>query len=146
MDCSLPLLSLGDLPDPVPNWSAPLQADALSPEPPGNPFDCKGNNKLWKSPKEIRMLDHHTCFQGSMQADQDMTVGIGKGIMNCYKIGKEIHQGDILPSSLFDFCTEYFMESNLLKEIEAGNKITLRRKNDLSYKMTTHKWLKNTRN
>ena len=97
MDCSLPLLSLGDLPDPVPNWSAPLQAD------------------------------------------QDMTVGIGKGIMNCYKIGKEIHQGDILPSSLFDFCTEYFMESNLLKEIEAGNKITLRSKNKLRYKMMTHK-------
>ena len=81
-----------------------------------------------------------------MQAGQDTAVVIGQGIMNWYKIGKEIHQGDVLSSSLFDFCAEYFMESNLLKEIEAGNKITLRRKNDLSYKMTTHKWLKNTRN
>ena len=81
-----------------------------------------------------------------MQADQDMAIGIGKGIMNWYKTGKEIHQGDILSSSLFDFYAEYFMKSNFLKEIEAGNKITLRSKYNLRYKMTTHKWLKNTRN
>ena len=99
MDCSLPFPSPGYIPDPVLNWSAPLQADALSPEPAGKPFNCEGNNKLWKSLKEIRILDHNTCFQGSMQADQDMAVGIGKGIMNWYKIGNEINRGDILSSS-----------------------------------------------
>ena len=81
-----------------------------------------------------------------MQAGQDTAVGIGQGIMNWYKIGKEIPQCDVLSFSLFDFCAEYFMESNLLIEIEAGKKITLRSMNNLSYKMTTHKWLKNTRN
>ena len=109
-------------------------------------FDCVDQNKHWKILKEIRIPDHHTCFQGSVQAGQDTVVGTEQGIMNWYKIRKEIHQGDILSSSLFDFCAEYFTESNLLKEIEAGNKITLRSKNNLSYKMTTHKWLKNTRN
>ena len=123
-----------------------MQADALSSEPPGKPFDCEGHNILWKILKEIRIPDHHTRFQGGVQAGQDTAVGIGQGIMNWYKIGKEIHQGDVLSSSLFDFCAEYFMESNLLIEIEAGKKITLRSMNNLSYKMTTHKWLKNTRN
>jgi hypothetical protein len=59
---------------------------------------------------------------------------------------KEIHQGYIFSSSLFDLCAEYFMESNLLKESEVGNKITVRSMNNLSFKMTTYKWLKNTRN
>ena len=114
----------------------------LTPVPPGKPFD----NKLWKNHKGIRIPKHHTCFQGSMQADQDTAFGIGKGIMNWYKTGKEIHQGYILSSSLFNFCAEYFMESNLLKKSEAGNKITVRSKHNFSYKVTTHKRLKNSRN
>ena len=74
-----------------------------------------------------------------MQAGQDTAVVIGQGIMNWYKIGKETYQGYIRLSSLFDICAEYFMGSNLLKESEAGNKITVRSVNKLSYKMTMHK-------
>ena len=88
-------LLLGIFQTRVPNDSAPLQAYVLSSEPPGKPFDCEGHNILWKILKEIKIPDHRTCFQGSMQPGQDAAVGIGQGIINWYKIGKEIHQGHI---------------------------------------------------
>ena len=42
----------------------------------------------------------------------------------------------MLSSSLFDFCAEYFMESNLLRKFEVENKITVRSVNNLSYDNT----------
>ena len=110
---------------------------------PGKPLDCVDHNKLWKILKEIRIPDHCTCFLGNVHEGQGTAVGIGQGTTNWYKSGKEIHQGCILSPSLFDFCAEYTMESNLLKESEAEKIITVRSMNDLSYKMTTHKWLGN---
>ena len=78
------------------------------------------HNNLWKILKEIRIPGSCTCFLGNVHIGQDTTTGIGQGTMSWFKIGKEIHQGYILSPSLFDFCEENIMESNLLKESEAG--------------------------
>ena len=46
--------------------------------------------------------------------------------MNLFKIYKDMHQCYILSPSLFNFCAEYIMETNMLDESQAGNKISVR--------------------
>ena len=105
--------------------SPTFQEDALSSEPPRKPFNFVDHNNLWKILKEIRISDLCTCFLGNMHIGQDTTIGIGPGTMSWFKIGKEVHQAYMQSPSLFDFCEENIMESNLLKESEAGKEITV---------------------
>ena len=58
---------------------------------------------------ELGILDHLTCFLGSLFEDQEATVRTGHGTMNWFKIEKGIYQGCILSPSLFNFYAEYIM-------------------------------------
>ena len=65
-------------------------------------FDCVDHNKLWKIVKEMGTLDHFTCLLRNLCTGQTATVRTGYGTMDCFKIGKGVCQGYILPSCLFN--------------------------------------------
>ena len=48
-----------------------------------------------------------------------------------------MHHSCILSPSLFNFFAEYIMETNILEESQAGNKISSTNMNTLSYKNDT---------
>ena len=51
-------------------------------------FDCVDHNKLWKTLKEMGILDHLTCLLRNLYAGQEATVRMGHGTMDCFQIGK----------------------------------------------------------
>ena len=53
--------------------------------------------------------------------------------MDCFQIGKGVHQGCILPPCLFNFYAEYIMRNAGLEEAQAGIKIAGRNINNLRY-------------
>ena len=59
-------------------------------------FDCVDHNKLWKSLKEMGILDHLTCLLRYLYAGQEATVRTGHGTTDWFQIGKGVHQGCIL--------------------------------------------------
>ena len=63
-------------------------------------FDCGNHNKLWKILKEIRVLDHLTCFLRNLYEGQEATVRTGHGTTDWFQIGKGICQGCILSPCL----------------------------------------------
>ena len=82
------------------------------------------HNKLWRILKELGIPDHLTCLLRNLYADQEATVRMGHGTMDWFQIGKEVHQGCILSSCLFNLCAEYIiaglakaLKSRLLGEI-----------------------------
>ena len=65
-------------------------------------FDCVDHNKLWNILKEMGILDHLTCLLRNLFADHKTTVRTGHGTTDWFRIGKEVHQGCTLSSSLFN--------------------------------------------
>ena len=53
--------------------------------------------------------------------------------MNCFEIGKGVHQGCILSPCLFNFYAEYIMRNAGMEEAQAGIKIARRNINNLRY-------------
>ena len=53
--------------------------------------------------------------------------------MDCFQIGKEIHQGCILSSCLFNLHAEHIMQNTGLDKSQAGIKIARRNTNNLRY-------------
>ena len=53
--------------------------------------------------------------------------------MDCFEIGKGVHQGCILSPCLFNFYAEYIMWNAGLDEAQAGIKIARRNINNLRY-------------
>ena len=53
--------------------------------------------------------------------------------MDWFQIGKEVHQGCILPPCLFNLYAEYIMRNARLDEAQAGIKIARRNIKNLSY-------------
>ena len=53
--------------------------------------------------------------------------------MDCFQIGKGVHQGCILSPCLFNLYAEYIMRNARLDEAQAGVKIAGRNINNLSY-------------
>ena len=51
-------------------------------------FDCVDHKKLWKILKEMG-IQGYLCFPRNLHVDQEATVRIRYGIMDCFKIGKE---------------------------------------------------------
>ena len=82
-------------------------------------FDCVDYNKLWKILKEMGILDHLTCLLRNLYT----TVRTGHGTTDWFQIGKGVHQGYILPPSLFNLYAEYIMRNTGLDEAQAGIKI-----------------------
>ena len=72
-------------------------------------FDCVDYNKLWKILKEMGIPDHLICLLRKLRASQEATVIIGHETTDWFQIGKEVHQGCILSSCLFNFYAEYIM-------------------------------------
>ena len=82
---------------------------------------------------ELGILDHLTCFLGSLFEDQEATVRTGHGTMNWFKIEKGIYQGCILSPSLFNFYAEYIMWNARLDEAHTGINIARRNINNHRY-------------
>ena len=53
---------------------------------------------------------------------QEATVRTGHGTTDWFQIGKGVHQGCILSSSLFNFYAEYIMRNAGLEEAQAGDR------------------------
>ena len=77
--------------------------------------------------------DHLTCLLRNLFAGQEATVRIAHGTMDCFQIGKGVHQGCILSACLFNFYAEYTMRNARLDEAQAGIKVARRNINNLSY-------------
>ena len=57
--------------------------------------------------------------------------------MDCFQIGKGVHQGCVLSPCLFNFYAENIMQNAGLDEAQAGLKIAWRNINNLRYKDDT---------
>ena len=77
--------------------------------------------------------DYLTCLLRNLYAGQEATVRTRHGTMNCFKIGKGVHQGCILLSCLFNFYEEYIMLNAWLDEAQAGIKTSRKNINNLRY-------------
>ena len=91
------------------------------------------HNKLWKTVKEMGVLDHLTCLLRNLYAGQETTVRIGHGTTDWFQIGKGVRQGCMLLPCLFNFYAEYIMRNTGLDEAQAGIKISGRNINNLRY-------------
>ena len=60
-------------------------------------FDCVDHNKLWKTLKEVGILDHLTCLLQNLYADQEATVRTGHGTTHWF-------QSSWFQSSWFTYC------------------------------------------
>ena len=69
-------------------------------------FDCVDYNKLWKSLKEMGILDHLTCLQRNLCAGQEATIRTGHRTTDWFKTGKGVRQVCILSLCLFNFYAE----------------------------------------
>ena len=96
-------------------------------------FDCVDHNKLWKVLQEMRIPDHLTCLLRNLYAGQEATVRTGHGILDCFQIGKGVHQGCLLSLCLFNLYAEYIMRNAGLDEAQAGIKIAGRNIYNLRY-------------
>ena len=77
--------------------------------------------------------DHPTCLLRNLYAGQEATVRTGHGTTDWFQIGKEVRQGCILSSCLFNFYAEYIMRNAGLEEAQAGIKIAGRNINNFRY-------------
>ena len=68
-----------------------------------------------------------------LYAGQEATVRTGHGITHWFQIGKEVRQGCILSSCLFNFYAVCIMRNAGLEEAQAGIKIARRNINNLRY-------------
>ena len=80
-----------------------------------------------------RKRKRETCLLRNLYADQEATVRMGHGNMDWFQMGKEVHQGCILLSCLFNLCAEYIMQNSRLDESQAGIKIAKKNINNLRY-------------
>ena len=99
--------------------------------------DCVDHNKLWKILKEMGLPDKLTCLLRNLYAGQETTVRTGHGTTDWFQIGKEVHQGCILPSCLFNLYTEHIRRNAGLDKSQAGIKIVRRDINNLRYAADT---------
>ena len=70
-------------------------------------FDCADHKKLWKILQEMGIPDHLTCLLRNQYGDQERTVRTRHGTMDCFQIGKGVHQGFILSPYLLNIYTVY---------------------------------------
>ena len=108
-------------------------------------FHCVDHNKLWKTLKEMGILDHLTCLLRNLYAGQEATVRTGHETTDSFQIGKGVHQGCILSPCLFNFHAEYIMRNAGL-EAQAGIKIAREIPITSDMQMTPPLWQKVKRN
>ena len=81
--------------------------------------------------------DHLTCLLRNLYAAQEATVRTRHGTIDCFQIGKGVHQGCMLSPCSFNFYAEYIMQKAGLDEAQAGIKIAWRIINSLRYSNDT---------
>ena len=91
------------------------------------------HNKLWKILKEMGISDQLTGLLRNLYAGQEATVRTGHQTTDWFQIRKEVYQGYILSSCLFNLYAEYIMRNAGLDEAQAGIKIARRNFNKLRY-------------
>ena len=94
----------------------------------------------------MRLPDHLTCLLRNLYAGQEATVRTGHGTMDCFQIGKGVHQGCVLSPCLFNVYAEYIMQNAGLDEVQPGIKIAGRKVNNPDMQMTPPLWQKVKRN
>ena len=72
-------------------------------------FECVYHNKLWKILKVMGISDHLTFLLRNLYAGQEATIRTRHGTMDWFQIEKEIHQGCILSSCLFNIHAETYI-------------------------------------
>ena len=77
--------------------------------------------------------DHLICFLRNLYAGQEATVRTGHGTTDWFKIGKEVHQGNILSHCLCNLYAEYIIRNGGLEESQARIKTAGRNINNLRY-------------
>ena len=77
--------------------------------------------------------DHLTCLLRNLYAGQEATARAGRETTVWFQIGKEVHQGCILLSCLFNLDAQYIMRNAGLEETQAGIKIAGRNINNFRY-------------
>ena len=90
--------------------------------------------------------DHLTCLLRNLYAGQEATVKTRHETMNCFKIGKGVHQGCVLSPCLFNFYAEYITQNAQLDEAQTGIKIAGRNTITSDMQMTPPLWQKVKRN
>ena len=90
--------------------------------------------------------DHLTCLLRNLYAGQEATVKTRHETMNCFKIGKGVHQGCVLSPCLFNFYAEYITQNAQLDEAQTGIKIAGRNTITSDTQMTPPLWQKVKRN
>ena len=96
-------------------------------------LDCVDHNKLWKILKDKGIPDHLTCLLRNLYVGQEATVRSRHEIADRFQIGKEVQQGCLLSTCLFNFYAKYIMWNAGLSELQAGIKISRRNMNNLRY-------------
>ena len=96
-------------------------------------FDCVDYCKVWKILEEMGITDYLTCLLRNLYAGQEATVRTGHQTTDWFQIRKEVYQGYILSSCLFNLYAEYIMRNAGLEETQAGIKIAGRNINNLRY-------------
>ena len=79
----------------------------------------------------MEIPDHLTCLLRNLYADQEATVRNGHGTTDWFQIGKEVCQGYILSSCLFNLYADYITQNAKLDEGQAGVKIAGKNINNL---------------
>ena len=77
--------------------------------------------------------DHLICFLKNLYAGQEVTVRIGHGKTDWFKMGKGVCQGCIFFPTYLTLYAEYIMRNARLDEAQAGIKIARRDINNLRY-------------
>ena len=75
--------------------------------------------------------DHLICLLRKLRASQEATVIIGHETTDWFQIGKEVHQGCMLSSCLFNYYAEHIIQNDGLDEAQAGIKTVERNINNL---------------
>ena len=75
--------------------------------------DYVDHNLLWKILQEMGIPDHPTCLLRNLYAGPEATVRIGHGSTDLFQIGKEVCQGCILSSCLFNLCRVHYGNAGL---------------------------------
>ena len=96
-------------------------------------FDHMDHNELWKSLKEMGILDHLTCLLRNLYVGQEAIVRTGHGTTDWFQIRKGVRQGCILSPCLFNLYAEYTTRNAGLDEAQTGIKIARRNISNLTY-------------
>ena len=96
-------------------------------------FDCVDHNKLWKILQKMGIPDHLNCLLRNLNAGQEATVRTGRLTMDCFQIGKGVHQGCILSPCSSNLYAEYIMWNVRLDKAQVRIKIARRIISNLRY-------------